>query len=161
MDGQLSNQWIDRISKHNAAVPDRANLIICQRHFTIRDFITKHGRWVLKNDAVPSVFGEAAKSAKLLLKLVPSNERSTPYKSTLQTRRYCKIKYCENEVGVDSKEIPFFGWVFNFSNRFVPIEIEWLYRKLLQFLIFFPFLNSRKQFQSISDFIHFQCSIGR
>lgn len=108
MDGDLSNQWIDRISKHNSVVPERENLDVCQRHFTIADFIPKRGVWVLKNDAVPSVFGEAAKSAKILPKLVPSTERSMTYKSTLQTRRYCKIKYCENEVGVNSKEMPFF-----------------------------------------------------
>lgn len=112
---ELRNAWFERISEHQTMFPNLPLYKVCARHFTSDDFTRIHRRWVLKNDAVPSVFDSEPKSTRAILepetisaiedsKSVPS---VTHVKSSLH-RRYCKIKYCENERGTNNKDIIFF-----------------------------------------------------
>lgn len=107
-DVELRKQWNDRISKHQKIMHDKTSFSICGRHFTSSDFITKGDKRVLRSDAVPSIFDEKPKKQTLKINKNSTSDSRNHFRSSLQSKRYCKINCCENEGGTTSKEIAFF-----------------------------------------------------
>lgn len=100
--GDLKSKWIESISNHQNISKSMQSFMVCERHFNITDFCTRRGKKALTNEAVPSIF---------------IDEELTTFNNQVvhPTRRnYCKIKYCEYEVGTTDKAVLFFRQVLSY-----------------------------------------------
>lgn len=103
LDDIIKDEWIRAISVHQLFCS--SHFMICERHFTSDDFakkLGKNGKRILKKETIPSIF---------------DNEPAEPFhpemncsitKKQFIFKRYCRIKYCPNEIGTESKDILFF-----------------------------------------------------
>lgn len=102
-DDKSKTRWIEAISKHQEFSP--SCFMICERHFAYNDFGPKSkkvGKKVLKKGAIPSIFDDES------VDFVQPEKSSSNEEGNSCQKRYCKIKFCRNEIGTENKDILFF-----------------------------------------------------
>lgn len=110
-DETARKKWIEVISQHQKFDNNCPNITVCERHFQATDFRLWRGRWTLKNHVVPSIFDEPKHlSSRLGIDTQPSSQKEHNEKDEKRgkIKRYCKIKYCPNEIGTMDRDVLFF-----------------------------------------------------